>query len=334
MAITIKEIAKLANTSRGTVDRVINHRGGVSKEVEEKVLQIIKENNYQYNQYARALVNSKKMYKVGVVLTAYNSDFYTRVLKGVRHSSQKEKNKQLELLTKVTNYAVKSQLNAINELYDEGIQALIINPIYDNEIKTRLEEINIPIVMIGNKIEISNLVSFVGCDYYNNGTLAGDVAGIISNHQKILIITGQTHPLAYEKRVKGFKDQLSENQLIDYLKTNDSDKDTYEKVKQYFKQNSANLIYFSTGNGIGGGIKAITDLKLDTKVIATDEHPDVITGLKNGQVVITITQQPEKQGISSVDIIRKYLILNEVAKKEHIIGNKIKLKHSNFNEIL
>ena len=33
MAVTIKDIAAAVGVSRGTVDRVINHRGGVSEEV-------------------------------------------------------------------------------------------------------------------------------------------------------------------------------------------------------------------------------------------------------------------------------------------------------------
>ena len=35
MAVTIKDIAAAVGVSRGTVDRVINHRGGVSEEVAE-----------------------------------------------------------------------------------------------------------------------------------------------------------------------------------------------------------------------------------------------------------------------------------------------------------
>ena len=35
MSITIKEIAILAQTSRGTVDRVVNNRGGVSEKLED-----------------------------------------------------------------------------------------------------------------------------------------------------------------------------------------------------------------------------------------------------------------------------------------------------------
>ena len=39
--ITLKEIAQMAGVSRGTVDRVLNHRGGVSEETARKVQKIV-----------------------------------------------------------------------------------------------------------------------------------------------------------------------------------------------------------------------------------------------------------------------------------------------------
>ena len=51
MAITMKEIAKYANTSIGTVDRVINNRPGVSEETRKRVLKVIKEYNYETNAF-------------------------------------------------------------------------------------------------------------------------------------------------------------------------------------------------------------------------------------------------------------------------------------------
>ena len=44
---TMKEIAELSGVSRGTVDRVLNHRGIVNAETERKVLEIAKLLDYQ-----------------------------------------------------------------------------------------------------------------------------------------------------------------------------------------------------------------------------------------------------------------------------------------------
>lgn len=49
MPVTIKEIAALANVSRGTVDKVLNNRPGVKDSTREKVLKIAAELHYQPN---------------------------------------------------------------------------------------------------------------------------------------------------------------------------------------------------------------------------------------------------------------------------------------------
>ena len=46
MAVTIKDIAAAVGVSRGTVDRVINHRGGVSEEVAARVEQAVEETGF------------------------------------------------------------------------------------------------------------------------------------------------------------------------------------------------------------------------------------------------------------------------------------------------
>ena len=53
MAVTIKDIAAAVGVSRGTVDRVINHRGGVSEEVAARVEQAVEEMGYFPNRAGR-----------------------------------------------------------------------------------------------------------------------------------------------------------------------------------------------------------------------------------------------------------------------------------------
>ena len=67
MAVTVKQIAELANVSRGTVDRVLNNRSGVSEATRQKVLKIAKELHYEPNFLAKALVSKKESLKIGVI---------------------------------------------------------------------------------------------------------------------------------------------------------------------------------------------------------------------------------------------------------------------------
>ena len=57
---TIREIAELAGVSRGTVDRVLNHRGSVNAATAALVNDIAKKLDYKPNRAGIAMLNAKK----------------------------------------------------------------------------------------------------------------------------------------------------------------------------------------------------------------------------------------------------------------------------------
>src|SRR5690606_21039257 len=64
---TIKDIARMAGVSKGTVDRVLHNRGKVSKEAFEKIDGILKEIDFKPNLIAQNLKNNKT-YIIDVLL--------------------------------------------------------------------------------------------------------------------------------------------------------------------------------------------------------------------------------------------------------------------------
>ena len=79
---TMKEIAALSGVSRGTVDRVLNHRGSVHPDTAARVLKIAKQLNYQPNKAGLMLAAQKKNLKIGVILFQDTNPFFQEVLKG------------------------------------------------------------------------------------------------------------------------------------------------------------------------------------------------------------------------------------------------------------
>ena len=57
--LTITQIAELAGVSRSTASRVLNERPGVRPEVRERVLQVIREHDYQPDPAARSLASRR-----------------------------------------------------------------------------------------------------------------------------------------------------------------------------------------------------------------------------------------------------------------------------------
>ena len=80
---TIKDIADLAGVSRGTVDRVLNHRGAVSPQTADKIMEIVRALDYRPNKAGTALAAQKKKYKIGVILFSEHNPFFDEVMEGV-----------------------------------------------------------------------------------------------------------------------------------------------------------------------------------------------------------------------------------------------------------
>jgi transcriptional regulator with XRE-family HTH domain len=88
LAITINEIAKQCGVSRGTVDRVLNGRTGVSRATIEKVSDFARLHNYQPNVLGQALAKSGTLpaKKIRVQLTP-ESKIHARICAGMESLS-------------------------------------------------------------------------------------------------------------------------------------------------------------------------------------------------------------------------------------------------------
>jgi LacI family transcriptional regulator len=63
----IKDIARLAGVSIGTVDRVIHERGEVAEKTRQKVQKILNETNYSPNVMAQVLKSKKRFHLVSLL---------------------------------------------------------------------------------------------------------------------------------------------------------------------------------------------------------------------------------------------------------------------------
>ena len=165
---TLKEIADLAGVSRGTVDRVLNHRGSVNPKTAEKVMSIVQALNYQPNRAGTALAAQKKKYKIGVIVFGRNNPFFDEVMRGVHSKSDELKSYGITTIIRRVDFDVRAQLDAIDELMAEGISGLVLAPYNDRTICERIDELvndGIPVVTVNTDIEGSHRMAYAGSDY-------------------------------------------------------------------------------------------------------------------------------------------------------------------------
>ena len=86
---TIKDIARMAGVSAGTVDRVLHNRGDVSPQSKAKVQKVLDEIHYQPNVFAIGLAAKKKYSFVCLIPYYIEHDYWHSVVEAVERHVRK-----------------------------------------------------------------------------------------------------------------------------------------------------------------------------------------------------------------------------------------------------
>lgn len=318
--MTIAEIARLAGTSRGTVDRVLNGRGKVNKELEKRIREIIESSDFEVNGLARALSMSQKRYLVGVVINSVGNPFFDRVRDGFEDSLKKWENYGLEVFYKeIRGYNEEEQIAAIDEVAARGANVLALTPINTQRVISKLNSLTMPIVTFNSDLRLDKKFAYIGCDYVESGNLSGDLAALmLPERGRVAVVTGSLNILGHRQRVECFSARIADRKCeLEIVENNDDDALSYELVKDILaKEDTPDLIYFSAG-GSAGGLKAVEESGKRVGVLAVDETAAVVEGMKSGLVAASVTQQPYEQGRMTIDIIARYLYSKKLPAHKH-----------------
>ena len=329
MPVTIKDIAKAANVSRGTVDRALNDRGGVNPDVSARIKALASEMGYKPNTIAKALATHTKPVRIGVIINSLGNPFFDQVLDGIESAVESLHDYGISLdIRKIRGYDPQRQLYELKLLQDIGIDGLVITPVSDAKVRNALNEMirgGIQVTCCNLDIDDVNYQAYVGCDYYCSGQTAGEIIGVTTHGEANLAVITSSHALyTHEMRVKGAESVLKKYpniHICEYIEAGDDEDISYHEVMRLLKQNKKiDILYFVTG-GTTGGLQAIHDMHHENrlKVYAFDQIPAVIEDLKSGLVVSTIDQQPFMQGFQSVRTLFDAIMSKHTPTRKRII---------------
>lgn len=324
---TLKEIADLAGVSRGTVDRVLNHRGSVSPQTEQKILEIVQALDYKPNKAGIVLAAQKKNLKLGVVLLGKGTVFYDDILAGVHDKAAELNGYNCSVLIRQTEYDLRKQLHAIDGLLAEGINGLAISPYNDKAVREKIDELHslgIPVVTLNTDIENSRRIAYVGSNYTKSGATAAGLLRLMTHDTvHIGIITGSSEILCHTERIAGFINALRPDEermhIVSIVETQDDEIESYEQTSRLLKAHpEINALFFAAG-GVYGGCRAIISLGLTGKlcVIAFDKADTTEHFLQEGVLSAVICQQPRIQGSKPLDLLFAYLTSGELPEEEY-----------------
>ena len=327
--VTIKDIANMANVSRGTVDRVLNNRGGVSPRTAERIRLIAEKMNYTPSITGRGLAVMKKDLKFGFILPAElngNSSLNRALVQKTEEFAEYS----ITVLQRVyADRNAQELLKAIDELEAEGVSGIAMSPIPQPEVEQRVDELGqrgIVVVTYEYDLPHSQRLAFVGCDYYRNGeTIAGVVRLTLGGRGTVGMVTGTLSAMSHERRIQGFVDGLAKNcpdiRLVARVVCDEDDVSTYTAVKKILLDNpELDLLVVNVVSGFGA-MRAIKEHLKPLHVISTNRVSEMEKYLEEHTVDAMVTHQPWVLTDLSLDILFQYLVWGKKPKEETLYTN-------------
>ncbi len=127
MTVTIRDLARMTNTSVATVSRAIGNKPGVTPETRERIAQLAESLGYQPNRNAQSLVK-QKTHLIGLIVSALRNPWYVEFL-GRMESFWTERGYQI-LVTESQLSPQREQEN-INIMLQHQAEGLVIFPVSD-----------------------------------------------------------------------------------------------------------------------------------------------------------------------------------------------------------
>lgn len=322
----IKDIAKLSGVSTGTVDRILHNRGKVSPEAKAKVDKVLKEINYQPNLIARSLALKKKYHFIIVTPQFREGEYWAKIAEGVDQAEQElfSYNVTIERLY-FNQYDTGSFDALIPRIEQSDCQGVVLSTLFMEgtiALTNKLDELQIPYVLIDSYIEHTHAISYYGTHSYDSGYIAGRLLlEQISPTDDIVIFRffrkGDQASTQVSKREEGFRNYLLKNHYQGQLHTirmfGEGEDGNTEQLKSFFqanKQVNAGIIFNSRACLIG---EYFDKLKLTShfKLIGYDVLDANIKYLNSGLITHLIAQRPEVQGLQSVKALFRHLVLEK-----------------------
>lgn len=319
MAVTIDEIAKLANVSRATVDKVIHNRPGVKKETRERIEVIMAETDYHPNLLGKALVMSKHPTKVGVILTPEYNAFIQVLLLGIQKAQREFSPFGLEVIIKMLTTLEPAELISIlTELENMNVSGIAMLPIDDAHVIAKANQMaanGISILTFNSPLEEIKVFRYVGQNHVKAGAVAaGLMTKLLPNGGKIGIIISSKILSCHPDRLKGFQDHLKKKdtgiEIVGVEENQDKKEETFKIALSYLNSHPDLDGLYLSGGGVAGirNALALSSSNNHIHIICHDLVPESEALMKDDIIDFIISQNAKSQGYQIIKQLFDYLI--------------------------
>lgn len=326
----VKEIARRANVSIATVDRVVHNRKGVSEITRQKINQIISDMGFQPNLLASRLA-SKKVNQFAILIPhSDETDYWEAPLKGMTRAHEEIKQYGVVIEKFLFDLNDKNSfVNATELILQHQFDGVLVAPSFIQEavdFANLCKDRRIPYIFINSDIPGLDSLGYVGPHLHQSGYQAAQLINFGIRKGKVLIVNISKEIDSYHhllRKEEGFRAYFKNNAAneIELIKVDIRNTDesaiasaleyaviTHKEIKAVFVTNSR--------------VRSVADFLLkqnmeQTLLIGYDVLKENIDHLKRGTIDFLIGQKPEEQGYIGIMTLFQHVVGNATIEKEN-----------------
>ncbi|MBN9654091.1 ribose ABC transporter substrate-binding protein RbsB [Halobacillus sp. GSS1] len=237
--------------------------------------------------------------KIGLSVSTLNNPFFVSMKEGVENEAAAQ---GMDVVVVDAQNDAAKQINDVEDLIQQGVDVLLINPTDSSAISTAVQSSNslgIPVVTLDRSAEKGEVATLVSSDNEKGGEMAGEyLVEQLGEGAKVAELEGVPGASATRERGAGFHNIADEKLDVVAKQTANFDRTEGLNTMENIIQGNPDIeaVFAHNDEMALGAYQAIQSSGRDVLVVGFDGNDDAITSIQNGNLSATVAQQPEEIG--------------------------------------
>ena len=304
---TVKEIARLAGVSIGTVDRVLHDRDGVAAETRENIESIVKSLGYKPNVLARQLSLGKTwLFRILAPKSDQDSGYWGLCLEGIRAAASDLAHFSVRVeIVEFDRYDPAVYRSILDKALTEGCDGFLVAPVLPAVIGPALASLSpeTPYAFFDAALEGASPVFSIGQDAFSAGRLAGRLLSLLAPGEgPLAAIDAHPEDRHLRQRIAGFESYISQEGkrrlMVRECLGFERREIRARRFEDIFREEpgTCGILVANASGHLAGEWLAAAGRKDDCAVVSWDLVPRNAEALRDGLIDCVISQRPFEQG--------------------------------------
>ena len=237
--------------------------------------------------------------KIGLSVSTLNNPFFVSIKEGVQKEAKAQGMKVI--VVDAQNDAAK-QINDVEDLIQQGVDLLLINPTDSSAISTAVQSANsigIPVVTLDRSADKGDVATLVSSDNEKGGEMAADyLIKELGEGTKVAELEGVPGASATRERGAGFHNLADDKLDVAAKQTANFDRTQGLNTMENILQGNPDIkaVFAHNDEMALGAQQAIQSSGRDVLVVGFDGNEDALKSIEEGNLSATVAQQPEEIG--------------------------------------